>query len=36
MLGVLVASGALIVILSVFNGFEKVILSLYSDFTPET
>ncbi|TFF36507.1 ABC transporter permease [Mucilaginibacter psychrotolerans] len=35
MLGVLVASGALIVILSVFNGFEKVILSLYSDFTPE-
>ena len=35
MLGVLVGSAALIIILSVFNGFEKVILSLYSDFTPE-
>lgn len=35
MLGVLVGSAALIIILSVFNGFESVILSLYSDFTPE-
>lgn len=35
MVGVLVGSAALIIILSVFNGFEKVILSLYSDFTPE-
>jgi lipoprotein-releasing system permease protein len=35
MLGVFVGSAALIIILSVFNGFEKVILSMYSDFTPE-
>jgi len=35
MLGVFVGSAALIIILSVFNGFEKVILSLYSNFTPE-
>ena len=35
MLGVLVGSAALIIILSVFNGFEKVILSMYSNFTPE-
>ncbi|QEC65601.1 ABC transporter permease [Mucilaginibacter ginsenosidivorans] len=35
MLGVFIGSAALIVILSVFNGFEKVILSLYSNFTPE-
>jgi lipoprotein-releasing system permease protein len=35
MLGVLVGSAALIIILSVFNGLEKVILSLYSNFTPE-
>jgi lipoprotein-releasing system permease protein len=35
MLGVLVGSAALIIILSVFNGFETVILSLYSNFTPE-
>jgi lipoprotein-releasing system permease protein len=35
MLGVLIGSAALIIILSVFNGFEKVILSLYSNFTPE-
>lgn len=34
-LGVLVGSAALIIILSVFNGLEKVILSLYSNFTPE-
>lgn len=35
MLGVLVGSAALIIILSVFNGLETVILSLYSNFTPE-
>ncbi len=35
MLGVLIGSAALIIILSVFNGFETVILSLYSNFTPE-
>src|ERR1700712_4837681 len=35
MLGVLIGSAALIIILSVLNGFEKVILSLYSNFTPE-
>ncbi len=35
MLGVFVGSAALVIILSVFNGFEKVILSLYSNFTPE-
>ena len=35
MLGVLVGSAALIIILSVFNGLEEVILSLYSNFTPE-
>ncbi|TWR30010.1 ABC transporter permease [Mucilaginibacter pallidiroseus] len=35
MLGVLVGSAALIIILSVFNGFEQVILSLYSNFTPQ-
>lgn len=35
MLGVLVGSAALILILSVFNGFETMIVSLYSSFTPE-
>lgn len=35
MIGVLIGSAALIIILSVFNGFEGVILSLYSNFTPE-
>jgi lipoprotein-releasing system permease protein len=34
-LGVLVGSAALIMILSVFNGLEEVILSLYSNLTPE-
>lgn len=33
--GVLIGSAALIIVLSVFNGFEKVILSLYSNFSPE-
>jgi len=35
MLGVFIGSAALIIILSVFNGFEKVILALYSNFTPD-
>lgn len=35
MLGVFIGSAALVIILSVFNGFEKVILNLYSNFTPE-
>jgi lipoprotein-releasing system permease protein len=35
MLGVFIGSAALVVILSIFNGFEKVILNLYSNFTPE-
>lgn len=35
MMGVLIGSAALIIVLSVFNGFEKVIISLYSNFTPE-
>src|SRR5476649_484946 len=35
MFGVLIGSAALIIILSVFNGFEETILSLYSNFTPE-
>ena len=34
-IGVLIGSAALFIILSVFNGFEDVILSLYSNFTPE-
>lgn len=35
MLGVLVGSAALVIILSVFNGFEHIILNMYSAFTPE-
>ncbi len=35
MLGVLIGSAALIIILSAFNGLEDVVLSLYSNFTPE-
>lgn len=35
MLGVFVGSAALIIILSAFNGLEQLILSLYSNFTPE-
>ncbi len=34
-LGVFVGSAALVIILSVFNGFENVILSMYNTFTPE-
>jgi lipoprotein-releasing system permease protein len=35
MLGVFVGSAALVIILSAFNGLEQLILSLYSNFTPE-
>ena len=35
MLGVLIGSAALIIILSVFNGFEVTILSLNGNFSPE-
>lgn len=35
MLGVLIGTAALIIILSVFNGFEQLILNMYSSFTPE-
>jgi lipoprotein-releasing system permease protein len=35
MLGVFIGSAALVIVLSVFNGLEKVIVSLYSNFTPE-
>ncbi|PWG82567.1 FtsX-like permease family protein [Pararcticibacter amylolyticus] len=34
-LGVFVGSAALVIILSVFNGFENVVLSMYNTFTPE-
>lgn len=35
MLGVLVGSAALIIILSVFNGFENIILSMYTTLSPD-
>jgi lipoprotein-releasing system permease protein len=35
MLGILIGTGALIILLSVFNGLEKTILSMYSNFSPE-
>lgn len=35
MLGVFVGSAALIIILSVFNGFEGLVLNMYSTFTPD-
>ena len=35
MLGVLFGSAALLILLSAFNGLEKVVLSLYSNFSPE-
>lgn len=35
MLGVFVGSAALIIILSVFNGFENIVLSMYNSFSPE-
>jgi len=34
-MGVLIGSAALIILLSVFNGLEKVVLGLYSNFSPE-
>jgi lipoprotein-releasing system permease protein len=35
MFGVMVGTGALIVVLSVFNGFESLVISLYNSFDPE-
>src|SRR6185295_2777823 len=35
MLGVMIGSGALIVVFSVFNGFESLVISLYNSFDPE-
>lgn len=35
MVGVLIGTAALIIILSVFNGFEVIVLSLYNKFTPD-
>ncbi|MDB4924889.1 MAG: FtsX-like permease family protein [Mucilaginibacter sp.] len=35
MMGVLIGSAALIIVLSAFNGLEKVVLNLYSNFSPE-
>jgi lipoprotein-releasing system permease protein len=35
MLGVMIGTGALIVVLSVFNGFESLVESLYNSFDPE-
>jgi lipoprotein-releasing system permease protein len=35
MLGVFVGSAALVIILSVFNGFENIVLSMYNTFSPE-
>lgn len=35
MLGVFVGSAALIIILSVFNGFETIVLSMYNTFSPD-
>lgn len=35
MAGVLIGTGALVVVLSVFNGFESLVVSLYNSFDPE-
>lgn len=35
MLGVFIGSAALIIILSVFNGFEGLVLSMYNDYSPD-
>lgn len=35
LVGVFVGSAALLIILSVFNGFEEVVLKMYNTFTPE-
>jgi lipoprotein-releasing system permease protein len=34
-IGVMIGTGALIVVLSVFNGFESLVISLYNSFDPE-
>lgn len=34
-LGVMIGTGALIIVLSVFNGFEKLVVSLYNSFDPD-
>jgi lipoprotein-releasing system permease protein len=34
-IGVMIGTGALIVVLSVFNGFESLVVSLYNSFDPE-
>jgi lipoprotein-releasing system permease protein len=34
-LGVTIGTGALIIVLSVFNGFEKLVVSLYNSFDPD-
>jgi len=34
-LGVMIGTGALIIVLSVFNGFEKLVVSLYNSFDPQ-
>lgn len=35
MLGVMIGTGALVVVLSVFNGFESLVISLYNSFDPD-
>lgn len=35
MIGVMIGTGALIVVLSVFNGFESLVVSLYNSFDPD-
>src|SRR5688572_29292308 len=35
MAGVMIGTGALIVVLSVFNGFESLVISLYNSFDPD-
>lgn len=35
MLGVMVGSAALIIILSVFNGFEEMVLKMFNSITPQ-
>jgi lipoprotein-releasing system permease protein len=35
MIGVMIGTGALIVVLSVFNGFESLVISLYNSFDPD-
>ncbi len=35
MLGVMIGTGALVIVLSVFNGFESLVISLYNSFDPD-